>query len=342
PWDCGPGGYQFSHFPPGWAEWNDRFRDTVRAYWKGDEGLMRHIALMLTASGDQFNQRGRRPWASVNFLTAHDGFTLADLMAYNDKHNEANGEDNRDGHSDNQSWNCGAEGPSDDPEVLALRERQQRNLLATLLLSQGTPMLLAGDEFGRSQGGNNNAYCQDSAISWIDWQGIDEQGHALTRFTKRLLTLRRELPVFRRNRFLTGAAHEQVGAKDLIWLAADGSEMSEDQWNDGNTRCFGMLIDGNAPVSSIPRRATDATALLIFNSWHEGVDFSLPLGQEGAGWTRLFDTALHQQPDQQASADEPLAAGAVCTVGGRSVVAFASAAQGPGADRLRALLTALD
>ena len=338
PWDCGPGGYQFSHFPPGWAEWNDRFRDTVRAYWKGAEGLMRDMALMLTASGDQFNQRGRRPWASVNFLTAHDGFTLADLVSYNDKHNEANHEGNRDGHSDNQSWNCGVEGPTDDADVVALRARQQRNLLATLLLSQGTPMLLGGDEFGRSQFGNNNAYCQDSEISWVDWQGIDEAGLALTRFVKRLTTLRSQLPVLRRNRFLTGAEHQEMGVKDLVWLAPDGNEMSEEQWGDGHTRCFGMLIDGSAPVSSIQRRATDATALLIFNSWHEGVEFTLPPGQDAAGWTRLFDTALEQQQPPEAA----LAAGDVYVIGGRSVLALASAAPGVAADHLSRTVALLD
>jgi isoamylase len=198
PWDIGPGGYQVGGFPPGWAEWNDQFRDTVRAYWKGDEGMAGKLAQCLTASGDRFNQRGRRPWASVNFISAHDGFTLADTVSYNDKHNEANGEDNRDGHSDNRSWNCGVEGPTDDEAVLALRARQQRNLLATLLLSQGTPMLLAGDEFGRSQQGNNNAYCQDNEISWVDWTAAQgEAAQALAGFASRLLALRKELPALR-------------------------------------------------------------------------------------------------------------------------------------------------
>src|SRR5690348_695000 len=181
PWDCGPGGYQVGHFSPGWAEWNDRYRDTVRAYWKGDEGTLPELASRMAASSDLFNRRGRKPWASVNFITAHDGFTLNDLVSYNDKHNEANGEDNRDGHSDNRSWNHGAEGPTDDPDIVELRERQKRNMLATLLLSQGTPMVLAGDEFGRTQQGNNNAYCQDNEISWVDWNH-DERGEALIRF----------------------------------------------------------------------------------------------------------------------------------------------------------------
>ncbi|MEO5733945.1 MAG: glycogen debranching protein GlgX, partial [Rubrivivax sp.] len=336
PWDCGPGGYQFSHFPPGWAEWNDRFRDTVRAFWKGGEGLMRDMALMLTASGDQFNQRGRRPWASVNFLTAHDGFTLADLVSYNDKHTDANNEGNRDGHSDNQSWNCGIEGPTDDAEVLALRARQQRNLLATMLLAQGTPMLLAGDEFGRTQQGNNNAYCQDSEISWVDWQGIDDAGRSLLGFVKRLTQLRRDLPVLRRNRFLTGQVHETVGVKDLTWISADGSEMTEAQWDDNSLRCFGMLIDGTAPVSSIPRRGTDATVLLVFNAWHEGVSFTLPLAADDrAGWVRLFDTALPAQEEVT------LPAGETYVVGGRSVLALATTAAGADSDRLATLVAKL-
>ncbi|MEO7851348.1 MAG: glycogen debranching protein GlgX, partial [Rubrivivax sp.] len=335
PWDCGPGGYQFSHFPPGWAEWNDRYRDTVRAFWKGDEGLIGTFAQCLTASGDQFNQRGRRPWASVNFLTAHDGFTLADLVSYNDKHNDANGEDGRDGHSDNRSWNGGAEGPTDDPEILALRERQQRNLLATLLLSQGTPMLLAGDEFGRTQQGNNNAYCQDSPISWVDWQ-IDERGAALQAFVRRLLALRKALPVLRRNRFLTGNFNTELALKDLSWLAPDGSEMSAEQWDDGNTRCVGMLLDGRAPVSSIPRPGTDATVLLVFNGWHEGVEFTLPPLARDARWQRLFDTALASQ--QRAD----FARGEVYAVGGRSVLALASGGTGESATALQALLDTLD
>jgi glycogen operon protein len=335
PWDCGPGGYQFSHFPPGWAEWNDRFRDTVRAFWKGGEGLMRDMALMLTASGDQFNHRGRRPWASVNFLTAHDGFTLADQVSYNDKHNDANGEGNRDGHSDNQSWNCGAEGPTDQADVLALRARQQRNLLATLLMAQGTPMLLAGDEFGRTQQGNNNAYCQDSEISWVDWNGIDEPGRALLAFTQRLLRLREALPVLRRNRFLTGKAHTTVGIRDLTWVSADGSEMTEAQWDDGQLRCFGMLLDGSAPTSSIPRRGTDTTVLLVFNAWHEGVSFTLPPAADGAAWVRLFDTALNVQETNGPLAD----AGYI--VGGRSVLALAAAAPGAESDRLASWVAAL-
>ncbi len=336
PWDCGPGGYQFSSFPPGWAEWNDRYRDTVRAFWKGDDGLVPAFAQCLTASGEMFNQRGRRPWASVNFLTAHDGFTLADLVSYNDKHNEANGENNNDGHSDNRSWNCGVEGPTDDEEVLALRARQQRNMLATLLLSQGTPMLLAGDEFGRTQQGNNNAYCQDSEISWVGWEQIDDRGRALQAFVQRLLRLRRELSVLRRNRFMTGVYSDEHGVKDLTWLAPEGVEMTADHWSDGNLRCFGMLLDGSAPVSSIPRRGTDTSVLLVFNGWHEGVEFTLPPLANGDRWLRLFDTALDPQ---EADALPP---GHAYVVTGRSVLALAAAGTGPSADALKTLVETLD
>ncbi|WP_085314279.1 glycogen debranching protein GlgX [Derxia lacustris] len=291
PWDCGPGGYQVGGFPPGWAEWNDRFRDCVRAYWKGDAGQVPELAARLTASGDHFNKRGRRPWASVNLVTAHDGFTLADLVSYNERHNEANGEDNRDGHGDNRSWNCGVEGPTDDPAILELRARQQRNLLATLLLSQGTPMLLAGDEFGRSQLGNNNAYCQDNEISWVDWEARGAAGLALAEFTRRLIRVRQALPVLRRGRFLTGEWNEALGVKDLTWLAPDGSEMSPGHWNDPHLRCFGMLIDGRAQATGIVRPASDATLLLLFNSWHEPVEFTLPTVPGASVWTRLIDSA---------------------------------------------------
>jgi glycogen operon protein len=336
PWDCGPGGYQFSSFPPGWAEWNDRFRDTVRGFWKGDEGLVPAMAQCLTASGELFNQRGRRPWASVNFLTAHDGFTLADLVSYNEKHNEANGEGNNDGHSENLSWNCGAEGPTDDVAVLALRSRQQRNLLATLLLSQGTPMLLAGDEFGRSQQGNNNAYCQDSEISWVGWEQIDARGRSLNQFVKRLLSLRRELPVLRRNHFLTGAFNEEFGVKDLTWLAPEGVEMTHAHWADTHTRCFGMLLDGTAPVSSIPRPGSDASVLLVFNGWHDGVEFTLPPLSDGARWCRLFDTALEQQDADEFAPEH----GYVIT--GRSVLALASASSAHSAEVLSKLMATLN
>jgi isoamylase len=319
PWDCGPGGYQVGGFPPGWAEWNDRFRDTTRAYWKGDAATAPALASCLTASGDKFNRRGRRPWASVNFITAHDGFVLADLVSYNDRHNEANGEDNKDGHGDNRSWNAGVEGPTDDPAILELRARQQRNLLATLLLAQGTPMLLAGDEFGRTQQGNNNAYCQDNDISWLQWEAIDARGKALNAFVQKLTTLRAELGVLRRGRFLTGAWHEELKVKDVTWHAPDGQEMQASHWEDGSTLCFGMLLCGRAPSSHLERPGTDATVLILFNAWHEGIDFTLPPGPDGASWTRQLDTA---EPAGDAATVAP---GAVTQLVGRSLQLFVAA-----------------
>ncbi len=315
PWDCGPGGYQVGRFPPGWAEWNDTFRDTVRAFWKGEPGTAPELAKRITASGDRFNHRGRRPWASVNFITAHDGFTLHDLVSYNDKHNEANGEDNRDGHSDNRSWNCGAEGPTDDPAILELRERQKRNLLATLLLSQGTPMLLAGDEFGRSQQGNNNAYCQDNEISWVDWDGMDEQGQALQRFVGKLLHLRQTMPLLRRNRFLTGEWNEALQVKDVKWLSANGEELTGEQWEDTHMRCFGAVLDGRAQASGLVKPAEEATLLMLFNAWHEDLAFTMPAVPPDRAWYLVLDTA---QPEQDEQSGQHWPGGEVRPVTGRS------------------------
>jgi isoamylase len=224
PRDCGPGGYQVGAFPPGWAEWNDRFRDTVREFWKGSSPV-RDLAPRLCASPQQFDHQGRRPRACVNFVTAHDGFTLNDLVTYNEKHNEANGEDNKDGSSDNRSWNCGVEGPTDDPAIQRLRERQIRNFLATLLLLQGTPMMLAGDEFGRTQGGNNNAYCQDNEISWVDWN-IADKGRRLISFTRKLTDLRHKYPMLRHGRFLKDTYSKELNVKDVTWLNANGSTVA--------------------------------------------------------------------------------------------------------------------
>jgi glycogen operon protein len=315
PWDCGPGGYQVGQFSPGWAEWNDRYRDTVRAYWKGDEGKLPELAARLAGSGDLFNKRGRKPYASVNFITAHDGFTLNDLVSYNDKHNEANGEDNRDGHSNNLSWNHGVEGPTDDPEIHKLRLRQMRNMLATLIFSQGTPMLLAGDEFARTQQGNNNAYAQDNEISWINWDGIGEEGHALIDFIRRLIHLRGQQPMLRRGRFLSGAYNEELDVKDVTWLAPTGEEMCVEQWNDGNARCMGMLLDGRAQPTGIRRRGSDATLLLIVNSHHDVVRFKLPEVAGGEIWDALIDT---NRPDVTRPA--AIRTGAEYEVTGRSLL----------------------
>jgi glycogen operon protein len=290
PWDCGPGGYQVGRFSPGWAEWNDRYRDTVRSYWKGDEGKLPELASRLTASADLFNKRGRKPWASVNFITAHDGFTLNDVVSYDEKHNEANGEDNRDGHSENLSWNHGAEGATDDPAIVALRFRQMRNMLATLLLSRGTPMILGGDEFARTQKGNNNAYCQDNEISWVDWEGIGPEARSLAAFAGRLLMIRDALPMLRRGRFLTGHYDEELGVKDVAWLDPAATEMTPEQWGDANARCLGVLLDGRAQETGIRRLGTDVTLLLILNAHHDVVQFTLPEAVGGSRWRCLVDT----------------------------------------------------
>ena len=290
PWDCGPGSYQVGGFPPGWAEWNDRYRDNTREFWKGT-GSVKTMATRFTGSSDFFNKRGRPAWSSVNFLTAHDGFTLNDWASYNEKHNDANGEDGNDGNSNNESWNCGFEGPTDDPDINALRLRQIRNMLATLLLSRGTPMLLAGDEFGRTQNGNNNAYCQDNEISWLDWN-LDERGQGLVEFVTHLTQLRRRLPILYRSRFLTAEWNEELGVKDVAWIKPDGQEMDQAAWDDTHTRCLGIVLDGRAQASGIKRRGQDATVLVVLNSYHEGVPFTLPTVPGGQGWQLLVDTNL--------------------------------------------------
>jgi len=300
PWDLGPGGYQVGAFPPGWAEWNDRFRDGVRAYWRGDDAMVGDLASRLAGSADLFNERGRRPWASVNFVTAHDGFTLNDLVSYNDKHNEANGEDNRDGSSHNLSFNHGAEGPTTDSAIRAVRERQKRNLLATLILSRGTPMLLAGDEFGHTQRGNNNAYCQDNEISWLEWPEIGDEGLALAAFVRKLTFLRHAFPILRRGRFLTAQWNEELQVKDVTWINADGSEMGQEQWRDPHMRCFGMLLDGRGQESGIKRQAGDASLLLIVNSYTDVVKFTLPALVGGSRWLCMVDTSKPERSDTPA------------------------------------------
>ena len=315
PWDIGPGGYQVGSFPPGWAEWTDRFRDEVRDAWRGT-GPITALAPRLLGSPDSFNHSGRRAYACVNFVTAHDGFTLNDTVTYNEKHNEANGEDNRDGNSDNRSWNCGAEGPTDDEAINTLRSRQIRNMMATLLLSQGTPMILAGDEFGRTQNGNNNAYCQDSDISWLDWD-LHDKGKALIRFTQKLIALRHRYPILRHSRFLSGEVNTEIGIKPVTWINASGSEMTLEEWGDPQAKCFGMLIDGREQSSGIVKRGQDATMLLVFNSWQDAVGFTLPEAPDGRDWQLLVDTNI---PDTEE--DKPFAVGATYEVTGRSLLLF--------------------
>ncbi|RBP67132.1 glycogen operon protein [Brevibacterium sanguinis] len=292
PWDVGPGGYQVGNFPPQWTEWNGKYRDVVRDFWRGEPSTIGEFASRIAGSSDLYERSGRRPFASINFVTAHDGFTMHDLVSYNDKHNEANGEDNNDGESHNRSFNCGVEGPTDDPEVLGLRARQQRNLIATLLLSQGVPMLLHGDELGRTQQGNNNAYCQDSELTWIDWENADEP---LIEFTAAIVRLRSEHPTFRRSRFFDGNP-VRTGIEDplpdLVWLNADGDEMITDDWNSGFGRSIGVWLNGDGirGVDDRGEAITDVHFLLFFNADDDEVEFTLPNEEYGPAWTVVIDT----------------------------------------------------
>jgi len=291
PWDLGSGGYQVGNFPVGWAEWNDRYRDTMRAYWKGDGGLIGEFASRFTGSSDLYNHSGRKPYASINFITAHDGFTLHDLVSYDTKHNEANGEDNRDGSDNNNSWNCGAEGVTDDADINALRARQKRNMLATLLFSQGVPMFVAGDEMGRTQGGNNNAYCQDNETSWVNWD-LSEDDRELLAFVRRVIGLLHAHPVFRRRHFLKGHEVHEAGTRDVHWLKPDGKDMTEAEWDHDFARCLGVYLAGEALEERDPRGRPirDDNFLLLFNAHHEEIRFMLPEIKPGCLWETLLDT----------------------------------------------------
>ncbi len=295
PWDVGPGGYQVGNFPVLWSEWNGMYRDTMRDFWRGHAGIA-PFASRLTGSSDLYGDDGRHPFASVNFITAHDGFTMADLVAYNDKHNEANREGNRDGTDDNRSWNCGAEGPTDDPAINALRARQQRNFLATLILSQGTPMLLGGDELGRTQHGNNNGWCQDNELSWFDWE-LDERREALLAFTRRLVRLRREHPVFRRREFLTGEVPEPGALPDVVWFKPDGRQMAPRDW-ETQGHAVAMLLNGDAIGMPGPRgeRIVDDCFMLCFNAQHEDLTFRVPSRRFGSRWAIELSTERPEIP----------------------------------------------
>ncbi|HEV2675623.1 MAG TPA: glycogen debranching protein GlgX [Aliidongia sp.] len=294
PWDLGPDGYRVGGFPPGWAEWNAPYRDVVRRFWKGDENMLAEMGSRLAGSSDIFGYNGRRPWASINFVTAHDGFTLQDLVSYDTKHNEDNGEGNRDGHDANFSWNCGVEGPTDDPKILALRRRQKRNIMAALLLSLGVPMLLAGDELGRTQQGNNNAYCQDNELSWIDWQGVDEDGLRFQSFVEFLIRLRRDHHVFSRPQFLRGA-EQSDGLKDITWVTPDGREYTPEDWNKPYARCLGYLLNGRAGSyyrGPTGHRDFDKSFLVLVNAHHEEIAFQVPPTPRPMRWEALVDTAF--------------------------------------------------
>jgi isoamylase len=300
PWDLGPGGYQVGNFPPVWTEWNGKYRDTVRDFWRGEPATLAELASRISGSADLYQSDGRRPFHSINFVTCHDGFTLTDLVSYNDKHNAANGEENRDGESHNRSWNCGVEGPTDDPTVLALRARQRRNFMATLMLSQGVPMISHGDELGRTQRGNNNAYCQDSALSWIDWANADEH---LLEFVRTLTAFRARHKVFRRRRFFTGLAVQsrEVGAlPDLTWFTPDGQEMTHDDWGNEFGRAVLLFVNGEGirERGQYGQRHVDDSFLLCFNAHDAPIDFCLPSGDYGQKWLRVISTA-DAEPDEE-------------------------------------------
>ena len=319
PWDVGEGGYQVGNFPVLWAEWNGKYRDTMRSFWKGDEGHIGEIAYRLTGSPDLYQHSGRRPYASINFVTAHDGFTLSDLVSYNKKHNELNGDDNSDGDNNNQSWNCGVEGPTNDPEINALRGRQRRNFLTTLFLSQGVPMLPGGDEWGRSQNGNNNTYCQDNEISWLNWER-DEKQNQFVEFTRKLIQLRRDHPVFRRPKFFQGRRIRGSEIRDVMWFNPGGSEMSEEEWTSPFVRCLGMLLSGDTmdvlTFEGEPIR--DDTFLLLINAHYEPIPFVVP-GQEHIEWQLILDTmdpgGFLMEPKRFASGDD-------VDLGGRAACLF--------------------
>ncbi|MBF0605838.1 MAG: glycogen debranching protein GlgX [Nitrospirae bacterium] len=300
PWDLGECGYQVGNFPAGWGEWNDQYRDTIRGYWKGDGGLIGNLAQRLTGSSDLYDHRGRKPCASINFITSHDGFTLHDLVSYNGKHNEASGEDNRDGSNNNNSWNCGMEGPSEDAEINSLRERQKRNLLATLLFSQGVPMLTAGDEIGRTQHGNNNAYCQDNELSWVNWDLSDADKKFLI-FVQKIIAIRTAHPVFRRRNFFQGITIHGSDTKDIYWYKPDGCVMNDDEWAHDFARCLGVFLVG-ATMLEQDRRGQpilDDNFLLLFNSDHQSIPFRLPTIGEECRWQGIIDTHISDNKEPE-------------------------------------------
>lgn len=314
PWDVGEGGYQVGNFPPVWTEWNGKYRDCVRDFWRGEDQSLGEFASRFTGSSDLYEETSRLPYASINFITAHDGFTLHDLVSYNEKHNEANGEENRDGESHNRSWNCGAEGPTDDAAVTDLRIRQKKNFLTTLLLSQGVPMLLGGDEHGRTQQGNNNAYCQDNEISWYDWDNIDED---LLDFCRRLIRYRLEHPVFRRRGWFHGRPIHGSTVDDIAWFTQEGEQMAEEDWGLENVKSLGVFLNGKAIPNPNPRGepVTDDKFFLIFNAHKKPLEFFLPGAEWGESWIKEIDTAAGEP-----ESDEEFAAGAGLKLEANSVV----------------------
>jgi glycogen operon protein len=323
PWDVGPGGYQVGNFPPQWTEWNGKYRDTVRDFWRGEPATIGEFAARITGSADLYESSGRRPMASINFVTAHDGFTLRDLVSYNEKHNEANLDDNNDGESHNRSWNCGVEGPTDDAKILALRAQQSRNFLTTLFLSQGVPMVCHGDELGRTQRGNNNGYCQDNELTWVDWSKLDTD---LLAFTREVATLRREHPVFRRRRFFDGRPVRRRGSgglPDIAWFTPDGHEMTEEDWDSGFGRSIAVYLNGHGIPDRDNRgqRVVDDSFLLCFSAHDEPIDFTVPGPEYAAAWDVVIDT-LHGVDAELATNVE---AGGTVAVGPRAIVVLRKA-----------------
>ncbi len=321
-WDVGPGGYQVGNFPPQWTEWNGKYRDTVRDFWRGEPATLGEFAARITGSADLYEHSARKPVASINFVTAHDGFTLRDLVSYNEKHNEANGEDNNDGESSNRSWNCGVEGPTDDPEINALRSRQQRNFIATLILSQGVPMLCHGDELGRTQNGNNNGFCQDNDLTWVDWETADA---GLQEFTRQASALRAKHPIFRRRHFFDGLpvrrrGHE--GVPDISWFTSDGREMTEEDWGNGFGKTVAMFLNGRGITGTDSRgeRITDDSFVLMFNAYEEDMEFELPPVEYGENWKVVLDSQPSADPSQD---PDTFKAGSKLVVEARSLVVLA-------------------
>jgi glycogen operon protein len=322
PWDVGPGGYQVGNFPPGWTEWNGKYRDSVRKFWKGDGGLVSELATRFAGSSDLYQDDGRKPHNSINFITCHDGFSLQDFVSYNSKHNEDNGENNRDGTDDNNSWNCGVEGPSDDPAVIALREKQKRNLIATLVFSQGVPMILGGDELSHTQKGNNNTYCQDNELTWLHWE-LDERQQKFLAFVKKVIHIWTAQPVFQRRKFFKGRAIRGTDIKDISFLNPSGQEMTDEDWNAGFTKCIGVRLAGDLIDDEDDRGEAiiGDTLLLLLNAHHEPISFTLPLTKEDQGWEQILDTAddtatptMFQGKDQYPLKDRALAMLRTCRV----------------------------
>ncbi|MGZ8444142.1 MAG: glycogen debranching protein GlgX [Candidatus Binatia bacterium] len=331
PWDVGPGGYQVGNFPVLWSEWNGKYRDGVRRFWKGDGGTLSEFATRLSGSSDLYQSDGRKPYASINFITCHDGFNLQDLVGYNEKHNEANGENNQDGANDNNSWNCGVEGPTDDPAVNALRWQQKRNLIATLLLSQGVPMLLAGDELSHTQQGNNNTYCQDNELTWLGWELTDEQQDFLA-FVKQMISIRRSQPVFQRRKFFQGRPIFGADESDITWFEPSGKPMGEEAWSAGFNQCFGVRMPGDL-IGEVDDRGQEIkgdSILILMNAFHEPIPFKIAARVKGQRWQRLIDTAL------PGAARNWYASGKAYDLKGRSMVVFRSVAGDLAVDHAKA------